>query len=122
MNDNIQIILGNPPSKSNCYRIVKFGNKASLAKTPALNAYRESFFMQCGKYRDKNITGFFEFHVKAYLTSMAQDLDNILKELLDSLAACGGIKNDNRCVKIVAEKYLDKVNPRVEFEVIEVNL
>lgn len=118
----MQTILGNPPSKSNCYRIVTIKGHGSLAKTPALNKYRESFFMQCGDYRNLNIEGFFELYVNVYLTSMSQDLDNILKEILDSLQACKAIKNDNRCVKIVAQKFLDKNNPRIEFELKEVKL
>lgn len=78
--------------------------------------------MQCGDYRNLNIEGFFELYVNVYLTSMSQDLDNILKEILDSLQACKAIKNDNRCVKIVAQKFLDKNNPRIEFELKEVKL
>ncbi len=118
----MQVILGNPPSKSNCYKIVTIRGHGSLAKTDKLNKYRESFFMQCGEYRNKMITGFFELYINAYLTSLSQDLDNILKEILDSLAACNAIKNDNRCVKIVAHKFQDKVNPRIEFELKEVKL
>lgn len=118
----MQVIYGNPPSKSNCYRIVKFGNKASLAKTPALKKYEQDFFIQCNEYRDKNIEGYFEFHVKVFYQSQRQDLDNAMKILLDCLQSCKAIKNDNKCVKIVAEKYLDKNNPRVEFEIIEVKL
>lgn len=118
----MQIILGNPPSKSNCYKIVAFNGHASLAKTPALKQYEKDFYIQCNQYRDKNIEGYFEFHVKVFYQSQRQDLDNAMKILLDCLQSCNAIKNDNKCVKIVAEKYLDKNNPRVEFEIIEVKL
>ena len=30
------------------------------------------------------------------------------------------IKNDNLCVKIVAEKFIDKDNPRVEFKIVTI--
>ena len=30
------------------------------------------------------------------------------------------IRNDNRCVKIIAEKFIDKMNPHIEFCIIEV--
>ncbi len=45
-----------------------------------------------------------------------------LKCLLDCLQMTGTIKNDNRCVKIVAEKFIDKANPRIEFEIEEVGI
>ena len=118
----MQIILGNPPSKSNCYKIVAFNDHASLAKTPALKQYEKDFYIQCNQYRDKNIDGYFEFRVKVFYQSQRQDLDNAMKILLDCLQSCNAIKNDNKCVKIVAEKYLDKNNPRVEFEILEVKL
>lgn len=118
----MQTILGNPPSKSNCYKIISFNGHASLAKTPSLKQYEKDFYIQCNQYRDKNIEGYFEFHVKVFFQSQRQDLDNAMKILLDCAQSCNAIKNDNKCVKIVAEKYLDKKNPRVEFEIIEVKL
>ena len=48
------------------------------------------------------------------------DLDNSLKCLLDCLQTCKAIKNDRNCVKIVANKYIDKNNPRIEFTIVEV--
>ena len=53
---------------------------------------------------------------------MSSDLDNHAKVVLDCLQKVGAIKNDNKCVKIVAEKFLDKVNPRIEFKLISVEL
>ena len=29
-------------------------------------------------------------------------------------------KNDNLCVKVVAEKFIDKANPRVEFKIMTI--
>ena len=60
-NEEVQVIQGVVPSKSNCYRIITLGNHASLAKTPALKKYEESFTWQCGKYRNANIDTTFEF-------------------------------------------------------------
>ena len=51
---------------------------------------------------------------------MSNDLDNSLKCLLDCLQYSKTIKNDNRCVKIVAEKFIDKESPRVEFKLVEI--
>lgn len=115
-----QTILGQAPSKSNTYRIVATGGHGTLAKTPALRSYENSFYMQVGPYRNMMIEGFFELHIRVYFSSMAHDLDNSLKCVLDCLQYTKTIKNDNRCVKIVAEKFLDKNNPRIEFMLVEI--
>lgn len=117
-----QTVLGNCPSKSNSYKIIKVANHAKLGKTDALAKYEKSFYMQCGKYRNLNIDGYFEFHCNVYYPSMRSDLDNSLKVQLDCLQMVKAISNDNKCVKIVAEKFLDKLNPRTEFKLISVEL
>lgn len=116
----IQTIYGNPPSKSNCYKIITIHNHGSLAKTAALRKYENDFYIQCNQYRNKNIKGYFELEVKVYYPSQRSDLDNSMKCLLDCLQKVKAIENDNKLVKIVAEKYLDKLNPRIEFKLIEI--
>ena len=112
------VVYGTVPSKSNCYQIVKIGSKSTLAKTKRLKAYEDTFFMQCLDIRNKNYAGYFEFHVKVFYPSNRSDLDNSLKILLDCLQKpVRAIKNDNKCVKIVAGKGIDKVKPRIEFEI-----
>lgn len=115
-----QIITGNVPSKSNCYKIITIGGHASLSKTKALKAYEENFYIQCDKYRNVEIEGYFELYLKVFYPSQRSDLDNSLKVILDCLQRVKSIKNDNKCVKIVAEKFLDKTNPRIEFEIVRV--
>ena len=61
-------IQGNVPSKSNCYTIVSKRAKdgklhASLAKTPALTRYEESFLWQVGTLRDKPISTPFKIYI-----------------------------------------------------------
>ena len=114
-----QTILGQVPSKANCYRIVTLGGHGSLAKTGALKKYEKSFFLQCDKYRDKKIDGLFKLRLKVFNSSQRPDLDNSFKVILDCLQGCKAITNDRNCVSIEAEKYVDKVNPRIEFEIIE---
>lgn len=111
----IQTINGNPPSKSNCYQIVTIKHQSTLAKTPALKEYEERFYIQCHLYRNAGIKGYFEFHVDVFYPSERSDLDNSLKCALDCLQKVGAIANDNRCVKIIARKFLDKERPRIEF-------
>ena len=113
------VIYGNAPSKANQYKIITLGGHGSLAKTSALKEYEKKFYLQCS-YRNKNIQGFFELYVDVYFHSNQPDLDNSLKCLLDCLQTCKAIKNDRNCVKIVANKFIDKNNPRIEFTIVEV--
>lgn len=114
-----QTIFGVIPSKSNCYKIITLAGHGSLAKTTAMKKYENDFFIQCNHYRNKNIQGYFEFHVDVYYPSQRADLDNSLKVALDCLQKVKAIDNDNKCVKIIAQKFLDKLNPRIEFELVE---
>ncbi len=56
-------VLGNTPSKSNCYKIITINGHGSLAKTKSMKAYEDSFYMQVGKSRDMMIEEFFEFEI-----------------------------------------------------------
>ena len=119
-----QVIYGQAPSKANTYKIITVvtnGKKhGSLSKTDALHKYEHDFYLQCGAYRNKNISGFFELYVDVYFHSNQPDLDNSLKVILDCLQGCKAIKNDRNCVKIVANKFVDKNNPQIEFTLVEV--
>jgi Holliday junction resolvase RusA-like endonuclease len=114
------VINGSVPSKSNSYRIVTIAGHASLAKTTAMKTFEKNFYLQCS-YRNRNIQGFFELYADVYFQSNLPDLDNSLKGLLDCLQSCKAIKNDRNCVKIVANKFIDKNHPRIEFTIVEVN-
>lgn len=118
--DTFQTIRGVAPSKSNLYKIVTIGGHGSLAKTKKIKDYEKSFFLQCDKYRNRNIKGFFVFRIKVYYPSQRADLDNVLKVTLDCLQQCGAISNDRNCIRIEAEKFIDKVDPRIEFQIIEI--
>ncbi len=116
-----QTITGNCPSKSNCYKIITLSGHGSLAKTKALKEYEDTFYMQCGKYRNMKIDTFFEYHCRVFYPSMRTDLDNHCKVVLDAMQKAKVITNDNKCVKIVAEKFIDKDNPRIEFKLVTID-
>lgn len=116
-----QTIYGNTPSKSNCYKIISNGGHFCLGKKKELVQYEKDFFIQCNHYRDANIEGYFEFHIDVFYPSQRSDLDNSLKVVLDCLQKVKAISNDNKCVKIVARKFLDKSTPRIEFEIIPID-
>lgn len=109
-------ILGNVPSKSNCYRIITIAGHSTLGKTKALKEFEDTFYIQCG-CRNLHIGEYFEFHCRVFYPSQRSDLDNSLKVILDCLQHTKTINNDNHCVKIVAEKFVDKNNPRIEFKI-----
>ena len=113
-------ILGQAPSKSNAYRIVYVAGHVKLGKTPATQKYERDFYLQVGSYKNLGIKGLFELHCRVYFTTMSHDLDNSLKVILDCLQTAGAIANDNKCTRIVADKFIDKNNPRVELRLVEI--
>ncbi len=113
-----QTIYGQPPSKSNSYRIITIHGHGSLAKTQATKKYEESFFMQCS-LRNANIAKRFKLTIDVYFKSDLPDIDNALKVTLDMLQACKAIRNDRLCAEIHARKLIDKERPRIEFEIEE---
>lgn len=112
-------IYGDVVSKSNQYRIINIGGHASLKKSDAVKAFEQKFYLQ-NPLRNANITGFFEIYLDAYFSSNRKDLDGAFKLVLDTLQSSGTIKNDRNCVKIVAQKFIDKNSPRIEFTLVEV--
>ena len=114
------VIYGDVVSKSNQYRIITINGHASLKKSDAVKEFEKKFYLQCGAYRNRDIRGFFELYADVYFQSNQPDLDNSLKGLLDCLQSCKAIRNDRNCVKIVANKFIDKLNPRIEFTLVEV--
>jgi Holliday junction resolvase RusA-like endonuclease len=80
-----------------------------------VKAYETSFALQCRYYRNKNIDAPFELELDVFFKNKAADLDGSFKVILDCLQHVNAIKNDKFCMKIVANKYVDTKNPRIEF-------
>ena len=132
-----QVIIGNVPSKSNCYRIVTFKSKepakngfSTLAKTKELREYERGFALQCAYYRNWGLQGDFKFEMDVYYPNKRSDLDNSLKCVLDCLQphhpknrpnGVNAIENDNNCQEIVLRRHIDKQNPRIEFVITPIN-
>ena len=96
-------IRGQIPSKSNCYKVVSINGHASLAKQKVLKEYEKSFYLQCPE-RERKLKGYFSLRVKVFYRS--------------NLQMTKTIDNDRYCTKIVAEKFVDKENPRIEYEIV----
>ena len=106
-------ILGQVPSKSNGYRI---GNNR-LFKTIELKEYEVSFEWQIRKHKGQTIAEPFEIWIDVYFQSNRSDLDNAAKVILDCLQSSQIIANDRLCSVLVMRKHIDKLNPRIEFEI-----
>lgn len=118
-------VLGQPPSKSNCYKIISFPGKngkahSSLAKTSTLNKYERDFFTQVpGNIREINLDSELDVELHCFFSSKRPDLDNAAKAILDCLQKAKVIKNDNLVYKLLMTKSIDKLNPRVEIVIRE---
>jgi Holliday junction resolvase RusA-like endonuclease len=106
------IIKGQVPSKSNGYRI---GNNR-LYKSVELKEYEVSFDWQIKKHKGQTISEPFEIWIDVYFQSNRSDLDNSAKIILDCLQNSGMIANDRLCSVLVMRKHIDKLDPRIEFE------
>ena len=117
-------ILGEPASKGNSRRIVKFGERlASIKSTKALN-YEQSTLSQIPESAKLMLEGELRADIQIYYASNRPDLDESV--LLDCLQAKykkgelvrkGVYINDRQ----VREKHIyhgiDKANPRAEIEI-----
>lgn len=110
-------IYGQVPSKSNGYRIISIRGHGSLAKTKELKEYEANFALQYKRHN--KILGNFEVEVDVYFRSNRSDLDGMFKVFLDCLQKVEAIENDRYCMKITARKFVDKLNPRLEFKIYE---
>lgn len=114
----IETIYGQIVAKANNYLAVPDGHGGRrIIKDKAIRDYERAFIQQCRIYKGRGIDTDFTLHVKVYESSMAYDLDNSLKTLLDCLQYVGAIKDDNLCTRIVAEKHIDRRRPRVEYAI-----
>ena len=113
-----EIIYGQVVSKANNYEVGnnKHGGRY-IIKSDAIRAYERSFIEQCQIYKDRLINCHFTLYVAVYESSVRYDIDNALKTILDCLQMVKAITDDNLCRKIVAEKHIDKNNPRVVFTI-----
>ncbi len=113
-----ETIFGQVIAKANNYQAVPDGSGGRrIIKNIRIREYERIFAQQCSIYRDKLIDSDFTLYVKVYHSSARYDLDNSLKTLLDCLQQVRAITDDKFCTKIVAEKFIDKVYPRVSFAI-----
>lgn len=107
-----ETILGQVVAKANNYKAVpdKYGGKR-IIKSDAVRKYEREF--------DRQINGQFKLMIAIYQSSARYDLDNSIKTVLDCLQQVKAITNDSLCYSIVAEKRIDRRNPRIVFAIEE---
>ena len=109
-------ILGQVPSKSNGYKIAN--NR--LYKSKELIEYENKFKWLLALAKGKPsepIKDKFAIKIFVYFQSNRSDLDNSAKIILDCLQNCNVIENDRLCHRLLMYKFIDKENPRIEFEI-----
>lgn len=109
-------ILGQVPSKSNGYKIAN--NR--LYKSKELIEYENKFKWLLALAKGKPsepIKDKFAIEIFVYFQSNRSDLDNSAKIILDCLQNCNVIENDRLCHRLLMYKFIDKENPRIEFEI-----
>jgi Holliday junction resolvase RusA-like endonuclease len=108
------IIYGEPASKANSRRVVRFGSMSRLIKSAKALSYVEAFKQQVANREDEPFTGDVSVEMTIYYASRRPDLDESL--ILDLLQGVAYL-NDRQ----VKEKHihwgLDKENPRCEITV-----
>lgn len=121
MNMETETILGQVVAKANNYIVGDNKGFKHIIKNDRIMAYERSFIEQCKVYKDRHIKGSFKLFITVYHSSIKYDLDNSLKTILDCLQYVGAIEDDNKCFGIIAEKRIDKNNPRVVFAIETIN-
>jgi crossover junction endodeoxyribonuclease RusA len=111
----VTVTLPYPPSANRYWR--KF--RGNMVVSAEAKAYREVVATRL--YGVKPYTGDVSLTVGVYRPQKSGDLDGRLKQLLDALQGYLYV-DDKQIVRIVADRYDDKANPRVEVTVAEIAL
>lgn len=113
------LIHGPLPGKSNSRRLVRFGKRIASIKSQDALEWTARFEATAWDLRAKRgfepLAGRLYLTVEVYPENMRRDLD--IELLCDALQRAGLIKNDRDIwQKSASRKDVDKVNPRVWFE------
>lgn len=106
----VQIIFGEPASKSNSRKIVRFGNLSRLIKSEKALNYSEAFKSQCTRLATL-MSGDLRVTLHIYYASRRPDLDEtLILDLMQGLI----YHNDRQVKERHAYWHLDPDNPRAE--------
>jgi Holliday junction resolvase RusA-like endonuclease len=106
----VQIIFGEPASKANSRRVVKFGNMSRLIKSQKALNYSDAFRQQCQPLATL-MTGDLRVTLHIFYASRRPDLDeSLILDLMQGLI----YENDRQVKERHAYWGLDPENPRAE--------
>lgn len=111
------LVLPYPPSANRYWRMV---NGRMLVSREA-RAYKLRASLVAIEQGAKPCAGPVGVELKVYRPAKRGDLDNSIKVCLDSLKGIA-FEDDNQIIGIIADRYDDKANPRVEVTVTELDL
>ena len=108
-------ILGEPASKANSRKLVRFGKRLASIKSDKARNYEKIFLAQA-KAIDPLIEGDVLLFCHIYYASRRPDLDeSLIMDLLQDIA----YKNDRQVKAKVILHGLDKDNPRAEIRLVQ---
>jgi Holliday junction resolvase RusA-like endonuclease len=109
----VQIIFGEPASKSNSRRVVRFGGMSRLIKSEKALNYCDVFKQQC-RQLGVLMTGDLRVTLRIYYASRRPDLDEtLILDLMQGLI----YENDRQVKERHAYWGLDPENPRAEITI-----
>jgi crossover junction endodeoxyribonuclease RusA len=111
----MKVTLGYPPSLNNLYATVR--GRRVLSREG--RAYKAASALRAKVARLRKLEGPVEVLVGVYRPRRRGDLDNVLKAVLDALKGIAW-NDDEQVVRIVATRWEDRDNPRVELVIDEV--
>lgn len=113
------LVLPYPPTNNNFKRLALVNGKPRLVLTGAAKDYKKKAGELAREASWPQLSGPLCVTLRAYRPRRIGDLDNVQKVVLDSLTGIA-YEDDGQIVQIVASRFDDKHDPRVEVEICEI--
>lgn len=111
-------VLGEPASKANSRKIVRFGKRLASIKSDKARKYADNFRSQA-PIIDPLLTGDLLVYIKIWYATRRPDLDeSLILDLLEGHA----YKNDRQVKTKIILHGLDRDNPRSEIKISEIDV
>lgn len=108
----VTITLPYPPSANRYWRNVN----GRMVKSAEARGYQESAGWMAKEQGLQPLVGAVAVDVRVYRPAQRGDLDNCLKVVLDAMKGIG-YDDDSQIIRITAERFNDKQNPRIELAI-----
>ena len=113
----MNLTLPLPPSANRYWRSICLGNRPRVLVSKQGRAYRKRAQLVAGaQFKRVPLTQDVRVVLNVYTPTRAGDLDNRIKPTLDALQGIA-YADDRQVVEILARRFVDKDNPRVEVTV-----